>query len=140
MGRQIRSNVLQVTETLTPQWPFLDKFRRCKGEFKQKQKANYDARHGTRPLPEIPDDTAVWVTTNGRQSQGRVIAPANAPRSYLVETPSGQVRRNHTHLNVIPETQPPEHESTTGATPTPTRSPIMTRSRTGTNIAPPNRL
>ena len=46
MGRQIRSNVPQVTETLTPQWPFLDKFRRCNDEFKQKQKVNYDARHG----------------------------------------------------------------------------------------------
>ena len=32
--------------------------------------------------------------------EGTVVSPANSPRSYLVETPSGTVRRNRVHLNI----------------------------------------
>ena len=102
MGREIRSNIPQVKEKLTPQWPFLENFRYCNQEFKRKQKRDYDRRHRVRQLPDIPDDTTVWVTTDGRQSTGQVITPANAPRSYIVETPSGQLCRNRHHLNVVP--------------------------------------
>ena len=35
--------------------------------------------------------------------KGRVTAPADAPRSYMVETPSGEIHRNRLHLNIIPE-------------------------------------
>ena len=85
--------------------------------------------------------TQVWVTTESEPVLGRVISPASRPRSYVVETPTGQVERNRSQLTVVPgenlgnpETaQPPEVD-----TETPHR--IMTRSRTGTSINPPNRL
>ena len=140
MGRQIRSNIPQMTETLTPQWPYLEEFRRANIEFKQKQKIDYDTRHGTRPLPEIPTDTDVWVTTNNSRSPGRVTGPANTPRSYLVETPSRQIRRNRSHLTVEPNPPSPGSSNSTEPTSDTPRSPIMTRTRTSTNIAAPNRL
>ena len=65
MGRQIRSNLPQTSDAFKPQWPYLSDFRQSNRKLKAKQKANYDSRHGTRPLAEIPDDTPVWVTTDG---------------------------------------------------------------------------
>ena len=59
MGRQIRSNLPQVAESLIPQWPYLEEFRQANSQFKQKQKADFDRRHGVRRLPEIPNDTEV---------------------------------------------------------------------------------
>ena len=70
MGRQIRSNLPQLSETLTPHWPFLEKFRASDEEFKNKQKVNFDKRHRTKPLPEIPDNTDVWITTDGSHAPG----------------------------------------------------------------------
>lgn len=133
MGRRLRSDVPQVTDKLLLQWPYAKGVRQKDGELKAKQKANFDQRHRARPLPELPDDTDVWITTNGNPTPGRVIARADAPRSYIVETPSGQVRRNRIQLNAAPD--PPNNN---GATPS--RSQIQTRSRTGTRINPPNRL
>ena len=140
MGRKIRSNLPQVQEKLTPQWPYLKEFRSCNQEFKQKQKRNYDRRHRVRPLPDIPDGSEVWVSTDGRQSTGRVIARADAPRSYVVETPSGQLHRNHSHLNIIPHNRSTDIDDRSESSSTLNRTPIMTRSRTGTSIAPPVRF
>ena len=135
MGRQIRSNVPQVTEALIPQWAYLSNFRQKDEREKQKQKADFDSRHGTRALPEIPDNTAVWIASDSNcRSPGRVTTSAETPRSYLVDTPSGQVRRNRSHLIV----QPQPEDATPGQSTN--RSPIMTRSRTKTNISPPERL
>ena len=53
MGRNIRSNIPQVQET---QWPYLTEFRHTNDLFKSQQKVNYDKRHRTQPLPDIPDD------------------------------------------------------------------------------------
>ena len=113
---------LKKTEALIPQWPYFSNFRRENEKEKQKQKFDFNTRHGTRALPETPDNTAV---------PGHVTTPAKTPRSYLVETPSGQVRRNQSHLIVQP--QPEEATPSHSAN----RSPIMTRSRTRTNILPP---
>ena len=140
MGRQLRSNIPHTTVTLTPQWPYLNGFRHSNSKLKQKQKEDYDTRHGTRPLADIPEETEVWVTTNNTHTPGRVTAHANTPRSYLVETPAGQVRRNRAHLTVRPDPQPSDPVNPTSQTLIPTRGPIMTRSRTGTEIVPPNRF
>ena len=104
MGRQLRTALPQVDDLLLPKWPYLDEFRRKDVEFKQKQKQNFDSRHRVRVLPPIPNNTEVQITS-GTETTGQVITPANAPRSYIVETPTGLVRRNHRHLNVIPNDQ-----------------------------------
>ena len=138
MGRQIRSDLPQTREKLTPQWPYLSDFRARNHEFKERQKRDFDQRHRTRELPDLPDDTAVYVTTDGQPTTGRIVRSANAPRSYIVDTPSGSIRRNRSQLNAVPDTQ--SNTPSTGQTTTRSRSPIRTRSRTGTRIAPPERL
>ena len=89
--------------------------------------------------------------------QGRVVMlmPAGTPRSYVVQTPTGEVRRNHSQLRVIPETDPsstmePEEnqhqelplqsKQTPAKTPGVPQKEIMTQSKTGTKISPPDRL
>ena len=105
MGRQLRANLPLAKEQLCPQWPYLEEFKQRNMEFKSKQKRDYDRQHRVRPLPLIPYDAEVWDTSGDQPTSGRVVAPAGAPRSYIVDTPTGRVRRNRRHLNVNPESQ-----------------------------------
>ena len=69
-----------------------------------------------------------------------VVSTASAPRSYLVSTPSKQVRRNRSHLNHR-QTNVSDTSSTSDFTSdTQERSPIMTHFRTGVELKAPDRL
>ncbi len=74
---------------------------------------------------------------------GRVCQPAASPRSYVIETPSGEIRRNQNHLNVLPNIPAePASEIETPADSQPAEVPrrIATRSQTGVAIKLPERL
>ena len=137
MGRKLRSNIPQTTDSLVPQWSYLQEFRAQNKEFKKRQKTDYDRCHRVQDLLAIPDNTDVWVTTGGSPTPGRIITTTDTPRSYIVQTPSGEIRRNRSHLNI-------DHSrvsnTDTQSNTTQERSPIQTRTRTGTTIAPPDRL
>ena len=140
MGRCLRTTLPQVNDQLIPQWKYLETFRKQNKEFKQRQKSAYDRRHRTSSLPPIADDTKVWITSGRTALPGQIMSHANTPRSYIVNTPGGQIRRNRQHLNVIPDKSndnqlPSNSNSETSALPGP-----LTRSRTGTDIRPPDRL
>ena len=72
-------------------------------QFKDKQKENYDRHHAATEMPLIPDDSEVWVTSGQEAIRGRIVSLAPTPRSYLIETPSGLIRRNQQHLRAFPE-------------------------------------
>lgn len=82
--------------------------------------------------------------------RGTVVQSAATPHSYIVETSSGKIRRNRHHLTINPEKdgvasrkQTPISEANPELTEKATimeHEPIMTRSRTGTPINPPERL
>ena len=88
------------------------------------------------------------MTTGNRQIPGRVISNASAPRSYLVTTSSGSVRRNRRHLHErLNNTDDNASDilddyatDTTTLNAEPERDRIMTRTQTGTTIRPPDRL
>ena len=65
MGRTIRSDLPQPQEKLVPKWPYLADFRARNQKFKQKQKRDFDRRHKVKEIPSLPDDTDVFVTTDG---------------------------------------------------------------------------
>lgn len=134
MGRRVRTDVPQVTSQFVPDWPYLQKFKAAEMEYKRKQKEQYDRRKRVRTLPLLESGTSVWVNTQDRQVQGTVTHTANTPRSYYVDTPTGQVRRNRRDLRPRPAEQ-----SITQEEPDPTNI-VMTRSRTGVGIRPPDRL
>ena len=136
MGRQLRANMPLDKDKLSPEWKYLEQFRRQNEEFKERQKRDFDRRHRVQPLPLLPDNSEVWVTTGDQPVLGRVVSSAAAPRSYIVDTPSGHIRRNRSHLNPIP--QPEDNTGQPDMNPLPRQ--IMTRSRTRTAIRPPDRL
>lgn len=98
MGRRLRSIIPQAKEQLVPDWKFLKDFKEQNQTFKDKQKRNYDKRHGVLSYPLIANDTAVWITTDAQPIPGRVMSSSTEPRSYVVETPTGQFRRNNITL------------------------------------------
>ena len=133
MGRKIRTSLPQTTTSLIPQWDYLTEFKTANKKFKDQQKKSFDNSHRVRNLPDIPDNTDVWITT-GQNTPATTVRRAEAPRSYIVQTPTGEVCRNRSQLNVNPST-------TTDSQPIAnSRSPVLTRSRTGTVINPPDRL
>ena len=140
MGRRIRSSLPQVPQKFVPTWTFLKEFQTRDRKFKKQQTRNYNRRHRVRPLPQIADDSPVWSKTADSQTEGKVITATNAPRSYIVETPTGDVRRNRLHLKPIPEQKQGEEEGDTTTDDPCQRSPIKTRSRSGITLMPPERL
>ena len=154
MGRKLRTNLPILPDQLKPKWPYLKEFQMQDDRVKKNRKINFDRQHKAQSLPQIPDDASVWITNERHQpAPGRVIEQAATPRSYIVTTEDGgQVRRNRQHLNIRPEnpmTLPGQEEVTQQRQETETAErepvqvqqtqPIMTRSRTGAGIHPPQR-
>ena len=143
-GRHPRTDIPLTKDKLTPRWPYLVDFRREDAEFKREQKKNFDKRHRTRPLPELPAGREVWTMTNRQPTEGIAAPHPTAPRSYTISTSCRTVRRNRSQLNVIPQPNLQEKPTPPQDSPTQeqalTRSPIPTRSRTGTPIVRPQRL
>ena len=141
MGRMIRTNIPLDKKQLCPEWKYLPRFREENKAFKAKQKRDFDQRHRAHPLPPLLEDTDVWITTGNRPHPGRIVSTAPTPRSYIVSTPSGDIRRNLSHLNPVPQPEDNNSDRTdTELNRPPVPSQIMTRTRTGTSIQPPNRL
>ena len=139
MGRRIRTTLPLTDECLIPKWSYLQKFRKENDDYKRKQKRDFDKRHRVNELPMLSDDTAVWVTSQGEPVEGRIVSSADALRSYNVDTPSGQLRRNRHHLTTVPDPSPGTVPPRTNEQPEPPRK-IMTRSQTETPICPPEKL
>ena len=156
MGRRLRTNVPIPPTQLIPEWTYVGEFRQLDLAFKRKQKENYEVCS----QPQLSTDSDVWITSGREPIKGSIVEPAAAPRSHLVETPSGRIRRNRRHSNINPkkgtvetsrqmeqvsnaesnqeQTEEPTAPATVG--PEPIREPIMTRSRTGAPINPPERF
>ena len=151
MGRQLRTQVPRVQEQFIPEWSYLKELKKQHKAYKEKQADYYDVSHRVRERPDLGIGSEVWVTNldDKRQpTRGVVSSQAETPRSYVVHTPSGPLRRNSQHLRTVPEErtapegpipedgQPPRE--TTNPLP-PVRSPVMTRQRSGIKLQPPLR-
>lgn len=101
MGRQLRTDVPQTSDKLTPEWNFLQKFKNDEKKFKEHQEKDYNRRHRTHSVPAIPAGTGVWITTDEHNAEGVANPDPTAPRSYTVTTSSRTVRRNRSRLRVI---------------------------------------
>ena len=96
--------------------------------------------HAAKSSLRLPSSSSsgetIWVHTQERTEPGQVIQPARTPRSYIMQTPSGTVRRNQTHL--IPRPHDRSNETSLEHDTEPSR--ISTRSQTGAHVSPPPRL
>ncbi|XP_065891689.1 uncharacterized protein [Dysidea avara] len=143
-GRQIRTDLPQPK----PQWNHTQHLNELHSKYKSDQSKYYNNRHRIKSLPQLPDDTPVWVQTENSQVHGTIVHQAATPRSYIVSTPSGQLRRNRINLrprlgrkmvegmNRIPETSVQEPANRVEES----QDRVVARSQSGVMIRAPDRL
>ena len=71
--------------SLIPQWDYLTEFKTANKKFKDQQKKNLDNSHRVCNLPDIPDNTDVWITTDGQNTPGTTVRRAEVPRTHQQE-------------------------------------------------------
>ena len=133
MGCVIRTDAPQDLKTFTPEWSYLPMYQEKENRYREDQKQNYDRHHRTRSLPELPNDTSVWVSTPQGQIPGKSLYLHQSQLQghiMLNYVPSGQVRRNRSHLRI--RATPSELEA--AATDDRDCRITHTRSQTGTQI------
>ncbi|CAC5421309.1 unnamed protein product [Mytilus coruscus] len=64
-------------------------------------KITQHSRHRARPFSKVKTNDRVWVKDQKRR--GIIKAESNEPRSYIIETDSGEIRRNRRHFSNFPE-------------------------------------
>ena len=133
--RKIQTDIPQVKESFVPKWSHIANFRSLDKKYKILQK-HYDQCQRVRTLPSLPENQPVWVETRGFQSPGRVSHAFDAPTSYVVETASGQVRRNRSHFRTRSE----DEQVVVPAEPIVGTVRPVTRSQTETVVRPPDCL
>jgi len=69
--------------------------------------------HGVRSLNQIPDNTNIGIASGDKAVNGTVVSTVGAPRSYMVEMPSGKERHNQQLLNMVPENKEQADQSKT---------------------------
>ena len=60
--------------------------------YKANMKANYDRRHRVQEAGDLSPGARVWLPD--LRTEGETVGKAYGPRSYVISTPSGLVRRN----------------------------------------------
>ena len=147
MGRKLRTTVPISRDLRRPMIPDHAVVTDRDKKEKERQTKNFNSHHGVRPLPVLQSGSTAYV--KDRDSTGTVLREV-APRSYLVDTPDGVVRRNRRHLiesdtsqeEQAHENQPGQSEdATVGDSPRDTGlRRYSTRLRSGGVIKPPDRL
>ena len=99
-GRKFRTTLPVLPKTLIP-CP-INPASVCARDIlnKQHQKHAYDAHHGVQPLRELQPGQQVVIKLDdekGWKLPGEVVHQ-HAPRSYIIQTPRGRLRRNRRHL------------------------------------------
>ena len=100
MGRKLRTTMPSLPSTLQPRVISHKEVRERDAVMKRRQKEDNDRRHGVQPLPELSPGGPVLIKTDGEKDwkmPGEVVRKC-APRSFLLQTPRGHLRRNCRHL------------------------------------------
>ena len=84
--------------------------------------------------PDHSNDSEVWVNTQRNQVPGQVVSTAATPRSYIIDVPTGRVRRN-----IIPQPTTSSNNDKLSSHNTDSNR-IITRTRSGASVRPPDRL
>ncbi|KAL3201216.1 hypothetical protein MRX96_012705 [Rhipicephalus microplus] len=83
-------------ERLLSALPNHDEFKAQNTAGKLQQAKDYIRRHSATPLIPLSIEEDVWIKDLG--CSGRVLSPAQRPSSYVVDTPSGVVKKNSCRL------------------------------------------
>ena len=139
-GRRIRSNLPSIPGSLTPKWPDLEKFKLGEAQRKLTQKSHFDHHRNAKDLSTLLPGQQVWVADQKREAI--VTSEAETPRSYVVETPTGQLRRNRSALVPFKEKVKVESPSSPQTVDVNIVSPpdVTYRTRSGRAVIPPKKL
>ena len=94
MSRQIRTTLPILPSTLTPKVPDPTVVRAKEVEYKKKMKAAHDQRHRAQALPPLQPGDTVYV----KDTPGTIHQSTSTPRSYIVATEKGTIRRNRRNI------------------------------------------
>ena len=93
MGRQLRTILPILPTQLKPAIPDYSKVLQRETDLREKQKGNFDSRHSAKDLVVLFPGDEVYVDDGHLNTQGHIVQQV-APRSYQVNTPRGNLRRN----------------------------------------------
>ena len=144
MGRRLQTRLPLLPKRLQPQRPTDTDIRAADARAKQSYKEQYDRRHGVRDMPSIKSGQPVLMrldTDHGWDRSGTIIKAEPDSRTYLVATPTGNLRRNRRHLQPVPNLPPPppeaeSDEEDTAPAPIPPAQPAAPDARTAPTVAP----
>ena len=100
MARRLRTTVSIVPSQLKPAVPDYTKLKAKDELIKERQKRNFDHHRGVRELDPLITGNKVWITD---LKTYRNVKSNPQTRSYVISTPTGQVRRNRRSLTKVPE-------------------------------------
>ena len=148
MGRKLCSTIPMLPEMYKPNLPPHSEIFQKEQLYRSKQQQNFNKRHRARQLNPLQTGDQVWIPEF--QQQATVVREV-APRSYVVQTPRGRMRRNRQQLTLLNTTENissnesrPVTDSAIPTTPEdniPHRTPPgVTITRSGRVSKPPDRL
>lgn len=140
MGRRLNTRLPVLPSQLQPLQRSLSPVRDREERYREKQRVNFNARHRAMDLPPLTTGAPVYV--RDMDKQGEVITPAAAPRSYIIRTDTGNIRRNRSALvsttsEMTPELSTP---SSPPALPSVQATPMSVTTRAGRTVRPPDKL
>ncbi|UYV74574.1 hypothetical protein LAZ67_12000179, partial [Cordylochernes scorpioides] len=110
LGRKLRTTLPIAPENLNPRLVDSQTLKRKEGRRRKDMKSRYDRRCGATDMEELSEGDTVWITD--MRTWGIVKQKASTPRSYMVDTPVGTLRRNRFHLQKGDTVQYPADPST----------------------------
>ena len=127
------------TANLEPKWPVIDEFKKAEMSKKISMKDQYDRQHRVKPLPPVHVGDPVWIPD--MKTDATVVDKANTPRSLIVKTPKGEIRRNRAAVSPLPVTNSEKQSPSSGDVAVSTSSSdVAVSTRSGRLIKPPKRL
>jgi len=91
MGRKLHSTLPMVQDMYKPRLPPHSKLLEKELSYCSKQQKNFNKCHRAHQLEPLQTGDQVWIPDFQQQA---IVLHEVSPRSYLVQTPRGRVRRN----------------------------------------------
>ncbi len=115
MGRKLQTTLPTAPGQLQPPQGGDPQLQEKEAKYREKQADNYKRRHRATDLPVLAQGCDVWIRDMDRN--GTIVSPTRDPRSYLVDTQQGTVRRNRSALLPLSSSTPttpvrPQRQST----------------------------
>ena len=98
MGRSLRTQLLVFAKTLAPRDLKRKREEAVKREevYKSNQRQSFNQRHQEKELPDLKSGDSVWIRDQG--CLGKIQERTLHPRSFIIETERGTLRRNRSAL------------------------------------------